>query len=121
MATANAIAGVNTDATNVVDAMDEFGRTEAERTIVLSAKDAERVSNEVEAGEHDTFDDALAYVIERGFTEIKRVRDSQAKTREDKRVAKASKTWAALLKLNPSLIADPKVMAKYVEEVTPRY
>lgn len=108
MATANAIA-------EVVD------RTEAERTVILSVKDAESVNLEVEAGEHDTYDDALAYIIERGLAEITRERKNRAKGQEKTRLAEAAKTWAALLKLNPSLLADPKVMARYAEELTPRF
>lgn len=118
----NAIAeAVNTGSNVAGEALDDYGRTEQERTVVLASADAEAVNREVEAGEHDSYDDALAHIIERGLAEIKRTRASSLKLADAKRIAANAKTWAALLKLNPSLLADPKVMARYAEELTPRY
>lgn len=113
MATANAIAEVNT---NDVE-RDQFGRDEAERTIVLASEDAEAINHEAEAGGHDTYDDALHYVITRGLAEIKRTRDAQAANKA-KTVLKAKvDTWKKLLELNPALVADPNIVGKMMTEL----
>lgn len=72
---------------------DEFGRTEAERTIALTPEDAEAVGQEVEYAEkqnlkHSTFAKALGYIIERGLAEIARARASQMQTKLDKEIRK---------------------------------
>src|SRR5690242_17734320 len=59
-----------------MDEMDEFGRTEAERTITLESADAEAINTEVDAGKHKTYADAMHYVLSRGFAEIKRTREA---------------------------------------------
>lgn len=128
--TANAIAEVNTDDVKSApveasqDAkppeppqMDEFGRDESERTVILESQDAEFIDREVIAGEHDTYDDALHYVITRGLAEIKRTRDAADKARADKVKLAKMKSWKALLELNPALVADPNIVGKMMTEL----
>jgi hypothetical protein len=81
-------------------------RTEEERTVVLSEVNAEAINREVEAGKHDTYDDALAHVLSRGFAEIKRQRDNASKIALQKEKAKAMDALTALLKLNPAIVKD---------------
>ena len=122
-ATTESTSAVNASAntqTSEAEKRDEFGRLESERTIVLTPAQAEAVATEVKVGKHQTFADAFGYQMERGIAEIKRARDSQAKASDAKRLAANAKSWATLLKLNPGLLADPKVMAKYAEDLTPR-
>ena len=89
-----------------VEKMDEFGRTEAERTVVLSSRDAERINNEVTDGKHDTYDEALAYVIERGFKEIERQRLSAIKQEGQRLVAKAMEKFNKILATTPTLVSN---------------
>ena len=58
----------------------EAQRDADECTVTLEVADAELVSAEVDAGDHQTFDDALHYIIERGVAEIARQRKSHAKS-----------------------------------------
>ncbi len=97
--------------------LDEYGRDAAERTVELAARDAEMIDREVSLGKHDTYDDALSYVITRGLAEIKRQRDAANANRE-KTVLKAKlDTWKKLLELNPALVADPNIVAKMLTEL----
>jgi Arc/MetJ-type ribon-helix-helix transcriptional regulator len=108
---------VSTDTKQVdsqVDALDQYGRTEAERTVVLTSRDAERIDQEVAAGQHQTYDDALAYVIERGFAEIKRQRQAAQALRDARKLKEDSKQFAGMLKLNPALATDPVFVAKMI-------
>lgn len=89
-----------------VAAMDEFGRTEAERTVVLLAGDAERMYNEVINGNHDTYQDALNYVIERGFKEIERQRESAHKQELQRVKAKAMDKFNTIVGRSPQLVAN---------------
>ena len=100
---ATAVIVNNNTATEV---MDEFGRTEAERTVVLSSRDAERINNEVTDGKHDTYDEALMYVIERGFKEIERQRLSALKQEGQRLVAKAMEKFNKILATTPTLVAN---------------
>lgn len=95
--------------------MDKFGRTEAERTITLEVDDAERVGNEVDAGKHQTFDDALHYIIERGLAEIKRQRDSLAALKEQRDDARAMKALRTAMANNPKAADDPVVLANVLK------
>src|SRR6266566_6549609 len=123
-AIANAVENVNAsgndanaDANSQELVLDEYGRDAAERTVELSARDAEMVDREVSLGKHDTYDDALSYVITRGLAEIKRQRDAANANRE-KTVLKAKlDTWKKLLELNPALVADPNIVAKMLSEL----
>jgi hypothetical protein len=92
--------------------MDEFGRSEAERTIVLDSTQAEQIDHEVQAGEHQTYQDALEYVIQRGLAEIKRTRDAAEKAKVGKTKAKAMDKLSELLSLNPTLVNQPEAMQK---------
>jgi len=110
---ANAIADVNMNAgvNNDVE-RDEFGRDEAERTVILSPRDAESVNRECEVGKHDSYDDALAYVIARGLAEIKRQRDAAEANKAKSRLKAEVDSWKRMLELNPALVTDPNVVAK---------
>jgi hypothetical protein len=91
--------------------LDKFGRMASERTITLEVDDAERVGCEVDAGKHQTFDDALHYIIERGIAEIKRQRDSLAALKEQRNDAKAMKALRTACANNPAVMDDPAKLA----------
>jgi hypothetical protein len=92
--------------TAVVPALDEFGRDASERTIELSPRDAEAIDQEVVQGRHQTYDNALHYVINRGLAEIKRVRDA-ARVQAEKTVLKQKKDgYQRLMQQNPALITN---------------
>jgi hypothetical protein len=119
MQTANANAEVIND--NVVSAnagdvqRDEIGRDEAERTVILGSRDAEAINREVEAGKHDSYDDALTYVIARGLAEIKRQRDAAEANRQKSRLKAEVDSWKKMLELNPALVTDPNVVSKMMQ------
>jgi len=116
MTNANAIAEVN-ESNDVMDTRDEYGRDAAERTIELSPRDAEAINHEVELGKHDSYDDALSYVIARGLAEIKRQRDA-AEANRQKSVLKAKvDSWKKLMELNPALCTDPNIVNKFMTEI----
>lgn len=88
------------------EAMDEFGRTEAERTVVLMPQQAEAINNEVAEGDHDTYQDALNYVFERGLVEIKRQRESGKKQEAQRVKAKAMDKFNTIVGRSPALVAN---------------
>ena len=92
--------------------MAEFGRTEAERTVVLASADADSINTECEAGRHASYDDALAYVIERGLAEIHRQRASAVKAEQARKAAKGKADFNNYLKLDPSIAGDPVKLMK---------
>jgi hypothetical protein len=92
------------------EAMDDFGRTQAERTIELSPEVAEAINAEVEVGKHDSYTDALEHVLARGFAELKRTRDAQAKLRLTKARSEAMSKLSDYLALDPSLVTKPEAM-----------
>ena len=110
----------NTTATSIdangVDVMDEFGRTEAERTVILASAQAELVNAEVEAGRHESYDDALAYVIERGFAEINRQRESARKAEAARAAAKGKDRFNQFLALDPTIVTRPELLMKLLKE-----
>lgn len=95
--------------------MDSFGRTAAERTVELLPVDAEAVNTEVEAGSHETYEGALAYIIQRGLAEIKRSRDAAAKLKEKTKIADQVKLYKEMVKANPKLLADADFSKKFTE------
>lgn len=99
------------------EAMDKFGRTAAERTIELEVDDAERVDHEVTAGEHQTYNDALHYVIERGLAEIKRQRESLAALKTQRTDAKAMAALRTAVANNPAVMADPVALASLMKSL----
>ena len=102
---------------NVVEAMDEFGRTEAERTIELESQDAEAINNEVNDGKHQTYASALHYVITRGLAEIKRQREA-ARSLAEKTILKAKRdNWSKLLQSNPKLIENADLLSAMLKEL----
>src|SRR6266404_3768481 len=116
MTQANAIANavdnnVDVNASGNDVAYDEYGRDASERTVELAARDAEMVNREVESGKHDSYDDALTYVIGRGLAEIKRQRDAAEANRAKSALKAEVDTWKKLLELNPALVADPNIVA----------
>jgi len=92
------------------DAMDEFGRTESERTVVLDSVFADKINTEVGDGGHDTYVDALNYILTRGFAEIERSRASQAKAEAARKDAKALATLNDVLAKTPTLAANPQAL-----------
>lgn len=117
--TQSVVASAEQNAVNTqVEARDEFGRLSSERVVELLPRDAELINLEVIAGEHDTYDDALHYVIERGIKEIKRVRDAQAATRQAKELKRETASFADMLKLKPSLVNDPEFTQMMIAKLT---
>lgn len=92
-------------------------RDEAERTVVLTEETAEAINAEVDAGQHDTFEDALEYVCQRGFAEIKRARDSQAKAAEAKKLRDTRESLNKLVGDNPSLATNPEFIATMMKQL----
>jgi hypothetical protein len=117
--TAQAIAATSEQVVNTNNeiVLDEFGRDEAERTVILSPRDAESVDVEVAKGKHDTYDDALAHVIQRGLAEIKRQRDAAEAIREKSKLKSTRDLYASMLKLNPALVADSNFVAKMIADL----
>jgi hypothetical protein len=110
----NAVQSSDNVKTEVLDA---FGRTEAERTVVLSVSDAERIDAEVVAGEHQTYDDALTHVISRGLAEIKRSRKAAEELKQSRVVKANGKVFSDMLKMNPALVADPEFVGKMLAQL----
>jgi hypothetical protein len=97
--------------------LDEFGRDESERTVVLSPRDAELIDAECTQGKHATYDDALHYVVARGLAEIKRVRDA-ARAAAEKTLVKAKRdSYQKLLQSNPSLVASQEFVATMLADL----
>lgn len=96
---------------------DEYGRTEAERTVVLGSKNAELINLEVEVGKHDSYDEALAYVIARGFAEIERTRESQRKTAATKKLAAETTLVTNMFAMNPKLVCDQDFVTKMMNQL----
>lgn len=94
-----------------------MARDEAERTVVLTEADADAVNNEVEAGKHSDYDDALHYVLMRGFAEIKRARESQAKAAEAKKLQQTRESLNKLIGDNPSLAMNPEFVATMMKQL----
>ena len=107
---------------NKSEETDQYGRTEAERTVTLASEDAEAVNTEVVDGKWKTYDDALHYVMQRGFAEIKRTREAAAKLANAKLLQAKRDQWSKLLQNNPSLIANADLVASMLKElgVTPQ-
>lgn len=99
-----------------VSEMDKYGRTEAERTVVLASQDADAINLEVEAGRHDSYDDALAYVIVRGLAEIRRQRESALKAEQARKAAKGKEQFNNFLRLDPSIVSKPEMLMKLLKE-----
>lgn len=115
-------AGATTD--NTIDAatdpsltMDEFGRTEAERTVVLLSAQAEAINSEVSDGKHDTYEDALAYVVERGLKEIERQRESARKQEAQRKAATSLAKFNDLLAKQPQLATRPNELIAALKAV----
>ena len=97
--------------------LDEFGRDESERTVVLSPRDAEYIDHEVASGGHQTYDGGLSYVIARGLAEIKRTRDAAAKLAQAKLLSSKKESWKTILSQNPALAIDPKIVATMLADL----
>jgi hypothetical protein len=97
--------------------MDEFGRDASERTVELSPRDAESIDHEVASGKHQTYDDALAFVIARGLAEIKRTRDAAMKLAQAKLLSTKKESWKTILSQNPALAIDPKIVATMLADL----
>ncbi len=91
-------------------------RTEAERTVVLTSADADAINAEVEVGKHDTYDDALAYVIARGLAEIQRQRASAMKAEQARKAAKGKDMFNNFLRLDPTIVTQPEKLMKLLQE-----
>lgn len=114
-AQANAVAVISEQPSE--QQLDEFGRDAAERTVELQPRDAEAIDVEVVAGKHQTYDDALAYVISRGLAEIKRQRDAANALRAKAVLQKTRDTYQNMLKLNPSLVTDANFVSKMLADL----
>lgn len=101
----------------MTDELDNYGRSEAERTVTLESNDAEAINLEVEQGKWQSYDDALHYVIGRGLAEVKRTRDAARKLL-DARVLKTKRDgWQKLLQSNPSLVTNPEIVANMLKDL----
>lgn len=96
--------------------LDEFGRTDAERTVMLTSAQADLVNGEVEAGRHESYDAALEYVIERGFAEINRQRKSQEDAAKARAAAKGKDQFNKFLALDPTIVTRPELLMKLLKE-----
>lgn len=116
LAIASDITNDNSQSGGRVDAeqLDSYGRTEAERTVVLSVHAAEQIDREVAAGEHQTYDEALDHVIVRGLAEIFRARKAAAELKAAREVKAQGKLYSEMLKVNPALVTDPTFVAKMI-------
>jgi hypothetical protein len=117
-----ATAVVNQDVA-IGDVIDEFGRTEAERTVVLLSKHAEFVNSLVEDNTRDTFDEAIGYCFERAIAEITRQRDSAKKQEAQRKDAKSLQLFNDMLAKTPSLAANRialEATAKAIGAWTPK-
>lgn len=95
------------DINNSAVLADAITRDADECIVSLTAVQAAQVSAEVDANDHQTFDDALAYIIERGLAEIKRQRDSAVKQKAKQAEVKNLMAAKTLLASNPALALDP--------------
>ena len=71
--------------------------------VQLEQGDVLLINNEVEQGDHATFDDALHYIIERGIAEIARTRASQAKAKVQR---EAMTQLRDMLAKNPASLSE---------------
>lgn len=78
-------------------------RSSDECIVQLEVNDANAINNEVDAGGHETFDDAVHFVITRGLAEIERTRKAQAKATAQR---KALGSLVAMLATNPSAMKE---------------
>ena len=108
---------INGNALALDQQLDKYARTEAERTVILSPDHAEAVNVEVVNGKHDTYDDALAHIIDRGLAEIKRTRAAQEATRSAKALATEAQSYNNLLTQNPSLITNAEFVANMMKKL----
>jgi hypothetical protein len=99
------------------EVMDEFGRTQAERSVELSPRDAEMIDHEVTEGGHDTYDDALHYVLTHGFKEVQRTRKAAAELKAARVIKEHRKLYSAMLQANPKLVADADFVNKMIAEL----
>lgn len=97
--------------------LDQYGRDEAERTVILSSEHAEAVDQEVTNGKHDTFDEGLAYIIVCGLREIKRVREASEARKAQQLLAKKSALYDNMLKLNRDLVNNPDFVQKMIADL----
>lgn len=100
-----------------VATLDEYGRDASERTVELSSMHAENIDQECTVGKHTTYDDALAYVIQRGLAEIKRQRNA-ARSAAEKTLVKAKRdSYASLMKSNPALITNSEFVTTMLRDL----
>jgi len=107
----------NTNA-NANDGRDQYGRDSAERTVELKPRDAELVNQEVIAGRHQTYDDALSYVLDHGLKELIRLRKQREELKEARQLKVKANEFAKTLELNPGAINDPAFVSKFVAAMT---
>jgi hypothetical protein len=99
------------------ETFDQFGRTEAERTIVLSSLDAELINREVEIGNHATYDAAISNILSEGFASIAYARVQKAKRDARTELAKVNHMHSKLIKQNPQLLIDATYQANHQKEL----
>jgi hypothetical protein len=113
---ATELSQANSEAPKVLD-LDEYGRDVNERTVELSPKHAEAVDHEVMEGRHQTYDDALAYVITRGLQEIERVRKQARIAAQAKLSAVKIAQYKGILNGNPALVANAEFVATMMKDL----
>lgn len=117
MTNANPIVNASVTESYEQNQLDQFGRDAAERTVELNSVQAEAVDQEVTIGKHTTYDDALAYVIQRGLAEIKRQRDA-ARAVAEKTLIKAKRdSYQHMLESNPALAANAEFVAMMLRDL----
>lgn len=97
--------------------LDQYGRNASERTVELNSVQAEAVDQEVTHGKHSTYDDALAYVIQRGLAEIKRQRDAARAVAEKTLIKTKRDSYANLMKSNPALITNSEFVTTMLRDL----
>jgi len=97
--------------------LDEYGRDASERTVELHPKDAEAIDAEVADGRWQTYDDALRFILQRGFAEIKRTRDAARKLATVKLLASKTRGYQEMFAQHPELIANGEFVTKMMQEL----
>ena len=65
----------------------------------------------------DTFDEALAYIVDRGIAEITRTRKSHAVSKAKNASIATVKEYKQMFAKHPELATDPRYTAKLMEQL----
>lgn len=109
----------NTEAERLADlkTADANGRTEFDRTIVLTEKLAQMLQDDIDAGHYTDWDEAWEHTLTRGFAETKRVRESSAKAKAERQDRTAVREFKKLTSIKPSLATDKEFLDKFLTQL----